>query len=135
MTPPESTPPESGLISIPSHHSVDDTVARLTQLLAAKGVKLLAVIDHSGEAAAAGLQMPPTKVVIFGSPEAGTPLMLASPSIAIDLPLKLLVAQDSTGGVTITWNAPAYLRTRHNLPEDLLANIAVIGVLAHKVAE
>jgi uncharacterized protein (DUF302 family) len=129
------TPPESGLLSIPSHHSVDETVARLTQLLAAKGVKLFAVIDHSGEAAAAGLAMPPTKVVIFGSPKAGTPLMLAAPSIAIDLPLKLLIAQDPTGGVTITWNAPAYLRTRHNLPEDLLANIAVIEVLAHKVAE
>jgi len=129
------TPPESGLISISSHHSVDDTVARLTQLLAAKGVKLFAVIDHSGEAAAAGLSMPPTKVVLFGNPKAGTPLMLAAPSIAIDLPLKLLIAQDPTGATTITWNAPAYLRTRHNLPEDLLANIAVIETLAHKVAE
>ena len=131
MTSPES----SGLISIPSLHSVDETVARLTQLLAAKGVKLFAVIDHSGEATAAGLSMPPTKVVLFGNPKAGTPLMLAAPSIAIDLPLKLLIAQDPTGATTITWNAPAYLRTRHNLPEDLLANIAVIETLAHKVAE
>jgi uncharacterized protein (DUF302 family) len=131
MTPPES----SGLLSIPSRHSVDETVARLTQLLAAKGVKLFAVIDHSGEAAAAGLSMPPTKVVLFGNPKAGTPLMLASPSIAIDLPLKLLIAQDSTGATAITWNSPAYLRTRHNLPEDLLANIAVIETLAHKAAE
>lgn len=131
MTPPES----SGLISIPSNHSVDETVTRLTQLLAAKGVKIFAVIDHSGEAAAAGLQMPPTKVIIFGSPKAGTPLMLAAPSIAIDLPLKLLIAQDHTGAVTIIWNSPAFLRDRHNLPEDLLANIAVIEALAHKAAE
>ncbi|MGD0798337.1 MAG: DUF302 domain-containing protein [Acidobacteriaceae bacterium] len=129
------TPPESGLISIPSRHSVDDTVARLTQLLAAKGVKLFAVIDHSAEAAAAGLDMPPTKVVIFGNPKAGTPLMLAAPSIAIDLPLKLLIAQDPTGAVTITWNSPAYLRARHNLPDDLLPNIAVIEALAHQAAE
>ena len=129
------TPHESGLVSIPSRHSVDETVARLTQLLAAKGVKLFAVIDHSGEAAAAGLAMPPTKVVIFGSPKAGTPLMLAAPSIAIDLPLKLLIAQDPTGAVTIAWNSPAYLRARHNLPEDLLANIAVIEALARQAAE
>jgi uncharacterized protein (DUF302 family) len=131
MNPPES----SGLVSIPSNHSVDETVACLTQLLAAKGVKLFAVIDHSGEAAAAGLQMPPTKVILFGSPKAGTPLMLAAPSIAIDLPLKLLIAQDPTGAVTITWNSPAYLLARHNLPEDLLANIAVIETLARTAAE
>jgi uncharacterized protein (DUF302 family) len=130
-----TSPESSGLISIPSLHSVDETVARLTQLLAAKGVKLFAVIDHSGEAAAAGLTMPPTKVVIFGSPKAGTPLMLAAPSIAIDLPLKLLIAQDQTGEVTITWNSPAYLRARHNLPEELVANIAIIEALAHKAAE
>jgi uncharacterized protein (DUF302 family) len=130
-----TSPESSGLISIPSLHSVDETVARLTQLLAAKGVKLFAVIDHSGEAATAGLTMPPTKVVIFGSPKAGTPLMLAAPSIAIDLPLKLLIAQDQTGEVTITWNSPAYLRARHNLPEELVANIAIIEALAHKAAE
>jgi len=125
----------TGLISIPSKHSVDDTVTRLTEILAAKGVKLFAVIDHSGEAASAGLQMPPTKVVIFGSPKAGTPLMLAAPSVAIDLPLKLLIAQDANGAVTITWNSPAYLRERHGLPEELMANIAVIEALARKAGE
>ena len=127
----------TGLISIPSNHSVDDTVTRLTEILAAKGVKLFAVIDHSGEAASAGLHMPPTKVVIFGSPKAGTPLMLAAPSVAIDLPLKLLIAQspDATGAVTITWNSPAYLRERHGFPEELMANIAVIETLARKDAE
>jgi uncharacterized protein (DUF302 family) len=79
--------------------------------------------------------MPPTKVVIFGSPRAGTPLMLASPSAAIDLPLKLLVAEDANGAVTVTWNSPAWLLDRHNLPENLLPNIAVIETLAHKIAE
>jgi uncharacterized protein (DUF302 family) len=128
-------PQAPGLVSIPSSHSVDETLARLTGLLASKGVKLFAVIDHSGEAAAAGLHMPPTKVAIFGSPKAGTPLMLASPSVAIDLPLKLLIAEDANGAVSVTWNAPAWLRERHGLPEELLANIAVIEALARKVAE
>jgi uncharacterized protein (DUF302 family) len=126
---------DTGLISIPSRHSVDKLVARLTAMLAAKNVKLFAVIDHSGEAVAAGLKMPPTKVLIFGNPQAGTPLMLASPSIAVDLPLKLLIAEDATGSVSITYNSPAYLQRRHNLPEELLANIAVIAALAQKAAE
>jgi uncharacterized protein (DUF302 family) len=128
-----------GLISIPSNHSVDDTVARLTAILAAKGVKLFEVIDHSGEAASVGLQMPPTKLVIFGNPKGGTPLMLASPSVAIDLPLKLLIAESSdpltAGNVTITWNSLAYLHDRHNLPESMLPNIAVIETFAQKAAE
>jgi uncharacterized protein (DUF302 family) len=128
-------PQNSGLISIASNHSVDETVTRLTGILAAKGVKLFAVIDHSGEAEAAGLHMPATKVVIFGNPKGGTPLMLAAPSVAIDLPLKLLIAEDTAGKVTITWNSPAYLRERHGFPEELLANIAVIEALAHKAAE
>ena len=126
--------PISGLVSIRSHHSVDEILARLTALLATNGVKLFAVIDHSGEATAAGLNMPNTKVVLFGNPHAGTPLMLASPSIAIDLPLKLLIAEDASGGVTLSYNSPAYLRERHHLPDNLMANIAVIEALARKVA-
>jgi uncharacterized protein (DUF302 family) len=124
-----------GLISIPSEHSVEELVARLTAMLAARNIKIFAVIDHSAEAAAAGLKMPPTKVLIFGNPQAGTPLMLASPSIAIDLPLKLLIAEDAAGSVSITYNSPAYLQRRHNLPEELLANIGVIATLAQKAAE
>jgi uncharacterized protein (DUF302 family) len=132
-----NAPESSGLVSISSRYTVDETVSRLVGLLAEKGVKLFAVIDHSGEAASAGMQMPPTKVVIFGNPKGGTPLMLASPSVAIDLPLKLLIAQssDPQGKVTITWNSPAYLGVRHRIPEDLLANISVIGALAHMAAE
>src|ERR1700722_8185367 len=97
-----STPPPSGLVSIPSRHSVDDTVVRLTALLAEKGIKLFALVDHSGEAAVAGVAMPPTKLLIFGNPKVGTPLMLAAPSIALDLPLRLLIAEDAHGRVHLT---------------------------------
>ena len=124
----------SGLVTIPTQHSVDDAVRRLEQMLADKGIQLFALVDHSGEAEKAGLQMPPTKLVIFGSPKAGTPLMLATPSIAIDLPLKLLIWEDKSGSVWISYNAPAYLMARHGLPQDLLANIAVIEKLAAAVA-
>ncbi len=125
----------AGLISIPSNHSVDQTLAQLSAILEAKGVKLFAIIDHSGEAKAVGLEMPPTKVAIFGNPKGGTPLMLASPSVAIDLPLKLLIAEDAAGKVTITYTSPAWLGERHNLPHELIGNIAVIEQLAHKAAE
>jgi len=128
-------PANHGISTVPSHHSVDETVARLTGLLQEKGVKLFAVVDHSGEAAKAGLAMPPTKLLIFGNPKAGTPLMLAAPSIAIDLPLKVLVADDGAGHVSVSYNSPAYLQQRHNLPADLLQNIAVVQVLAAKAAE
>jgi uncharacterized protein (DUF302 family)/uncharacterized membrane protein YidH (DUF202 family) len=125
----------NGIASIPSNHSVDETVARLTGLLQAKGVTLFALVDHSGEAAKAGLSMPPTKLLIFGSPKAGTPLMLAAPSIAIDLPLKVLVAEDAAGKVSVSYNSPAYLQQRHGFPPDLIQNIAVVQVLAAKAAE
>ena len=126
----------SGVVTIPSRHSVDETVARLEHLLQEKGIKLFALVDHSGEAEKAGLQMPPTKVAIFGSPKAGTPLMLATPGIAFSilLPLKLLIAEDTKGSVWISWNAPAYLAARHGLPQELVANIAVIEKLAAAIA-
>jgi uncharacterized protein (DUF302 family) len=124
----------SGVVTIPTQHSVDEAVRRLEQMLADRDIQLFALVDHSGEAEKAGLQMPPTKLVIFGSPKAGTPLMLATPSIAIDLPLKLLIWEDKNGSVWISYNAPAYLMARHGLPQDLLANIAVIEKLAAAVA-
>jgi len=127
--------PEQGILRIPSKLSVDETVARLQTILQAKGVKLFTIVDHSGEAASAGLKMPNTKLLIFGSPKAGTPLMLASPSVALDLPLKILVAEDAAGKVWITYNAPTYLQARHNLPAELLPNIAVIESLAAKASE
>lgn len=124
----------SGISTIPSRYSVDEIVARLENLLQEKGIKLFALIDHSGEAEKAGLKMPPTKVAIFGSPKAGTPLMTAAPSIAIDLPLKLLISQDTDGAVSVSWNAPAYLASRHGLPQELVANIAIIEKLAAAIA-
>jgi uncharacterized protein (DUF302 family) len=124
----------NGIVVLASRYSVDETVARLEHLLQEKGVKLFALVDHSGEAEKAGLKMPNTKVAIFGSPKAGTPLMVATPSIAIDLPLKLLIAEDTNGSVSVSWNAPAYLAVRHGVPQDLLANIAVIEKLAAAIA-
>src|SRR3974390_2653770 len=117
---------ENGIVTISSRHSVAETVDKLKGILSAKGVTLFAVVDHSGEAAKAGMSMPDTKLLIFGSPKAGTPGMLAAPSIAIDLPLKILVWEDEKGNTWISYNAPAYLRDRHNLPHDLVQNIAVI---------
>ena len=125
----------NGLVTIPGHHSVDETVQKLEGILQAKGVKLFAVVDHGGEAEKAGMQMRPTKLLIFGNPKAGTPLMLASPSIAIDLPLKVLVWEDTEGKVWISYNTPAYLQARHSLPPELLQNIAVVETLASKAAE
>jgi uncharacterized protein (DUF302 family)/uncharacterized membrane protein YidH (DUF202 family) len=125
----------SGVIDKASHHSVDDTVSKLKGILEAKGVTLFALVDHSGEAGKVGLKMPPTKLLIFGSPKAGTLLMLASPSIAIDLPLKILVWEDAQGKVWVSYNSPEYLQERHNLPPDLLQNIAVVETLASKAAE
>jgi uncharacterized protein (DUF302 family) len=121
---------DNGIVSKPSNHSVDATVEKLKGILQAKGVALFALVDHSGEAEKVDLKMRPTKLLIFGSPKAGTPLMVASPSIAIDLPLKILIAEDAAGKVWVSYNAPAYLKDRHNLPENLLQNIAVIEALA-----
>jgi uncharacterized protein (DUF302 family) len=133
----ESMSPNSGngIVSQPSAHSVDVTVEKLQTMLQGKGVTLFAVIDHSGEARRVGLAMPPTKLLVFGNPKGGTPLMLASPSIAIDLPLKILVAQGADGKVSISYNAPEYLQTRHNLPAELLPNIAIVGALVTKAAQ
>src|SRR5271165_4778294 len=125
----------SGIVSRRSNRSVADTVAKLRSLLEAKGIMLFALVDHSGEAVKAGLTMPDTKLLIFGSPKAGTPLMLAAPSVAIDLPLKILVAEDAAGEVWVSYNSPAYLQQRHGVPQELLQNIAVVETLAAKAGE
>ncbi|HXY00816.1 MAG TPA: DUF302 domain-containing protein [Candidatus Limnocylindrales bacterium] len=125
----------TGIIEKTSNHSVDQTVEKLKSILQAKGVTLFALVDHSGEAEKVGMKMRPTKLLIFGSPKAGTPLMLAAPSIAIDLPLKILVSEDAQGKVWISYNSPEYLKDRHGLPLELLANIAVVETLATKAAE
>ena len=124
-----------GIVDKPSNHTVEQTVDRLKGILQSKGVTLFAVVDHSGEAEKVGMKMPSTKLLIFGNPKAGTPLMLASPSTAIDLPLKILVREDPQGKVWVSYNSPAYLQERHNLPADLMPNIAVVEALASKAAE
>jgi uncharacterized protein (DUF302 family) len=125
----------SGIVDILCNYSVDEAVEKLRAILQTKGVRLFALVDHSGEAEKVGLRMPPTKLLIFGSPKAGTPLMLASPSIAIDLPLKILIWEDAQGKVWLTYNSPSYLQERHGLPPDLLQNITVVEALAAKAAE
>src|SRR6202051_1974450 len=130
-----ATATNNGIVDKPSKHSVEQTVEALTNILKSKGVAVFALIDHSGEAEKVGLKMRPTKLLIFGSPKAGTPLMLASPSSAIDLPLKLLVWEDAQGKVWVSYNSPEYLRERHGLPQDLVQNIAVVEPLAAKGGE
>ncbi len=125
----------NGIVTLPSRRSVPDTVSLLERILQEKGVKLFALIDHSGEAEKVGMHMPDTKLLIFGNPKAGTPLMIASPGIAIDLPLKLLVWEDAGGQAWISYNSAAYLQARHGLQADLVRNIAVVEALAAKAAE
>jgi uncharacterized protein (DUF302 family)/uncharacterized membrane protein YidH (DUF202 family) len=132
---PVATTADNGIVRIPSKRSVQETVAKLEAILAAKNVKLFTIVDHSGEAERVGMKMPNTKLLIFGNPKAGTPLMLTSPTVALDLPLKILVAEDPTGKVWISYNVPDYLKARHNLPAELLPNIAVIEALAANAAQ
>jgi len=124
-----------GLMTTPSRHSVDETLERLSAVMRATGVTVFALVDHSGEAAKVGITMRPTKLLIFGNPKSGTPLMIASSSIAIDLPLKVLVWEDADGRVWLSYNSPAYLQARHHLPQELLQSIAVIETLAARAGE
>jgi uncharacterized protein (DUF302 family) len=129
-----TTAPDNGIINKPSRHSVDHTVEKLEGILQAKGVTLFALVDHSGQAEKAGMKMRPTKLLIFGNPKGGTPVMLAAPTSAIDLPLKILVWEDDLGKVWLSYNSPAYLQGRHSIPPDLVKNIAVAEALAEQAA-
>jgi len=119
-----ATLPDNGMLHLDSPYSVSETVDRVLKLLSERGLTLFARIDHSGGAAAAGLEMPPTELLIFGNAKSGTPLMLAAPTLAIDLPLKALAWQDKNGKVRLSFNSTDYLKNRHDLPSDLLKNIA-----------
>ncbi len=125
---------DSGIVSRQGALSVDETVARLRTLLEQRHITLFAVIDHSGEAEKSGMKMPPTKLLIFGNPKAGTPVMLAAPSSAIDLPLKLLVWQDPAGKTWLSYNAPKFLQDRHHLSDELVQNLGIAGILAEQAA-
>ena len=129
------TAKDKGIIDKPSNHSVEQTVEKLKNILQSKGITLFALVDHSGEAEKVGMKMHPTKLLIFGSPKAGTPLMLSAPSSAIDLPLKILIWEDNQGKVWVSYNSPDYLKERHGLPQELLQNIGVVEALAAKAGE
>lgn len=124
-----------GLIHLRSSHSVPETIARLEGVVLSKGIPILARIDHSGGAARVGLRMMPTLLLIFGNAQAGTPLMLASPTLAIDLPLKALAWEDKNGNVWLSYNTPEYLGERHSVPDLLLPNIAGIGALCEEAVK
>jgi uncharacterized protein (DUF302 family) len=126
---------DRGLVQVSSPYPVDETLKRLQSVLAERKVQVFALIDHSGEAEKVGLKMRPTKVLIFGNPKGGTPLMVAAPSLAIDLPLKVLIAEDENGKTQVTYNTPEYLQQRHSVPEDLIKNIAVVGGLVATAVE
>ena len=119
----------NGIITHRSPHSVSDTLDRLESLLQAKNVKVFTRVDHSGEAEKAGLHMPPTQLLIFGNPKGGTPIMLAAPLSAIDLPVKALAWQDPEGKVWLSYNDPQYLKTRFSVPDELLASISGLNAL------
>lgn len=124
------TAASNGIVELPSKHSVDETVEKLKKILDAKGITLFALVDHSGEAEKVGMKMPPTKLLIFGNPKAGTPVMLAAPSIALDLPLKILVFEDEQGRAWLSYNSVQYLRERHDAPADLAQPLAAVEALA-----
>jgi uncharacterized protein (DUF302 family) len=126
---------ENGIIDVPSRYSVPETLARLQSILQEKNIIVFALIDHSGEAEKAGLKMRPTQLLVFGSPKGGTPLMVAAPRLAIDLPLKALAWQDEQEQVWLSYNSPEYLQQRHGFPAELMKNIAVIGALVQKAVE
>jgi len=121
--------PENGMVHLASPHTAPETMRRLVALLAGRGITMFARVDHAGEAEKAGLKMQPAQVLIFGSPKAGTPVMVAAPTAAIDLPLKALVWQDADGQVWLSYNSAEYLKTRHNIPDELVKNLAAASLL------
>jgi len=126
---------ENGIVRIASAHSFDETLARLESVVKSKGLSVFATIDFDGDAERAGLKMKPTRLLIFENPKAGTPLMEAAPSVALDFPLKVLVAEDSSGKAWMSYNSPEYLRIRHGIPEDLLKNISGIESIVGSAAK
>lgn len=129
------SPPDNGMVHLSSSFSVPETLKKLDSVLQSRGLVVFARIDHSGEAEKVGIKMHPTQLIIFGSPKGGTPLMVASPTLAIDLPLKALVWEDAGGKVWLSYNTAEYLKERHNIPDDLMKNIAVIGPLLQSVVQ
>lgn len=126
---------KNGVVRVKSNHPFAETFQRLESTVLSKGLAVFARIDFSGDAAKAGLTMRPTRMLIFGNPKAGTPLMVAAPTIAIDFPLKVVVSEDGSGVVSLYYNSPEYLVARHGIPETLLKNIAGLVPLVDSVAQ
>lgn len=120
---------DNGMLHMSSPYSVPETLKRVESLLQERGLYIFCRIDHRGEAEKVGLKMHPTQLIIFGSPKGGTPVMVASPTIAIDLPLKALIWEDAGGNVWVSHNSPEHLQQRHNVPDDLVKNISAAGPL------
>jgi uncharacterized protein (DUF302 family) len=120
--------------TIPSRHSVADTVERLESLLKAHNVLVFARIDFSGDAARAGLNMRPEQLLVFGNPRAGTPLLVAAPPVGLDLPLKALIWEDAAGKTWVAYNEPRYVLARHGLPESFVQNLAAAIPLIERAA-
>jgi len=120
------------MVHLKSARSVEQTLSRLKDVVAARGISVVAQVDHSGAAARVGLTMRPTELLIFGDAKAGTPVMVACPTVALDLPLKALVWEDADGQVWLSYNSPAYLQKRHGIPQDLIARIAGIQAIAEE---
>jgi uncharacterized protein (DUF302 family) len=123
------------MVHLSSRYPAAETMARLEAAVKAKGIHIHVSIDHSGDAAAAGLTMRPTHLLIFGNAKAGTPLMVAAPTLAIDLPLKALVWEDEAGLVWLSYNSPEYLRQRHDFSEDLVKNLAAVRTIAEETVK
>ena len=129
-----SREPDAGVRKLSAHHSVSDTVDRLTALLKERGIAIFARIDFSTDAQNNGLSMAPEQQLIFGNPKAGTPLMLANPTAALDLPIRAICWQDPDGKTWLAYNDPAYIINRHGLPENLANNLAAVIPLLEKAA-
>jgi uncharacterized protein (DUF302 family) len=134
--PDQSNGGEEGIVTKASPYpSVLETLRHLREAVREKGLDVFALIDHSGAAERVGLEMQEAKLLIFGSPKAGTPLMVASPLLALDLPLKILVWRNRDGEVLVSYNATSYLARRHDIPQDLVGNIAGIDALVQGALE
>jgi uncharacterized protein (DUF302 family) len=125
----------NGIVQLQGKHNFEDTLQRLESALSSRELTIFARIDFSGDAERASLKMRPTRLVVFGDPKAGTPLMIATPTVAIDLPLKILVSEDENRTVWVSYNSPQYLKDRHSIPDTLLPNLAGIATIAHSAAE
>lgn len=129
LTPFQVLAADDGVTKRESRYSVPQTLDRLESILKERGITVFARIDHTGEAAKVGLELKPTQLLVFGNPRAGTPLMVAQPTMAIDLPMKVLAWQDAAGKVWVGFNSADYMQKRYGLTDDQMKSLAIVGVL------